>query len=74
VRPRISAVVVLVELPAEGPEIARRMAEWDGELAQGFVFSQDAECDGIRALAEEIVGPGVLALPEADFRCVGAVR
>jgi len=71
---RSGIVRALVELPGEDPEIARRMTEWDEELAQGFVFSQDAEYDGIRALAEEIIGPGALALPEADLRCVGPVR
>ena len=71
---RRGIIRALVELPGEDPEIAREMAEWDEELAQGFVFSQDAEYDGIRALAEEIIGPGALALPEADLRCVGPVR
>jgi len=71
---RRGLVRALVELPADDPEIARRMAEWDEELAQGFVFSQDAEYDGIRALAREILGPGALALPEAELRCVGPAR
>jgi len=71
---RRGLVRALVELPGENPEIARRMAEWDEELARGFVFSQDAEYDGIRALAEEIIGPGALALPEAELQCAGPVR
>jgi phosphonate transport system substrate-binding protein len=68
---RRQLVRALVELPKEDPAIARGMAEWDEELAQGFVLGEDAEYDGIRAMAEEILGPGALALPEAGLRCVG---
>ncbi|MBW1882485.1 MAG: phosphate/phosphite/phosphonate ABC transporter substrate-binding protein [Deltaproteobacteria bacterium] len=62
---------VLVELPATNPVIARRMTGWDEELAQGFVPSDDADYDSIRALAEEVFGAGALRLSEADLRCSG---
>jgi phosphonate transport system substrate-binding protein len=60
---------VLVELPAANPAIARSMSDWDEELARGFVPSDDAEYEGVRALAEEVFGPGAPTLPEADLRC-----
>lgn len=62
-------VRALVELPKEDPEIARRMAHWDEELAKGFVSSNDAEYDGVRALAKEVFGPESLTLPEERLRC-----
>lgn len=64
-------VRALVELPAENPSVADSMATWDEELAHGFVFSEDAEYDVVRALAETLFGPGALTLPEARLRCAG---
>lgn len=61
----------LVELPQELPEVAQTMATWDEELARGFVPTTDAEYDGIRKLAEQVLGPGALTLPEAELRCSG---
>jgi hypothetical protein len=66
---RRQLVKALVELPQEDPEIARVMARWDEELARGFVSSDDAEYDGVRALAKEVFGPESLTLPEERLRC-----
>jgi phosphonate transport system substrate-binding protein len=71
---RRALIRALVELPAEDPAIALGMTAWDEELAQGFVFSEDPEYDEIRVLAEEILGPGALALPEAHLQCVSPDR
>ena len=80
IKPRADAVTrrelvrALVELPREDPAIAGRMKQWDEELARGFVPSNNAEYDGIRALAEELFGPGAMTLPEGDLRCAGPVQ
>jgi phosphonate transport system substrate-binding protein len=66
---RREIIHVLVELPKEDPEIARKMTSWDEELARGFVPSNDAEYDGIRALAEEVFGRDSLTLPPDRLRC-----
>jgi ABC-type phosphate/phosphonate transport system substrate-binding protein len=66
---RRQLVRALVELPKSDHGIARVMATWDEELARGFVSSNDAEYDGIRALAKEVFGPESLTLPEERLRC-----
>jgi phosphonate transport system substrate-binding protein len=66
---RRQLVRALVELPKEDHGIARAMTTWDEELARGFVSSNDAEYDGIRALAKEVFGPESLTLPEERLRC-----
>jgi phosphonate transport system substrate-binding protein len=66
---RRQLVHALVELPQQDPEIARGIADWDEELASGFVSSNDAEYDGVRALAKEVFGPESLTLPEERLRC-----
>jgi hypothetical protein len=45
------------------------MTAWDEELAHGFVPSNDAEYDGVRTLAGEVVGRDSLTLPEERLRC-----
>jgi len=69
---RRELVRVLVELPKEAPAVAETMSGWDKELASGFVLSADAEYDGIRKLAEHVLGPGALVLPEEELRCYGS--
>ena len=71
---RRQIVRALLELPEEDPAIARSMTAWDEELAGGFVSSNDAEYEGIRALAKEIFGPDSLTLPEERLRCSGSDR
>jgi len=66
---RRQLVQALVELPKKDHGIARTMATWDEELARGFVSSNDAEYDGVRALAKEVFGPESLTLPEERLRC-----
>ena len=66
---RRQLVHALVELPKEDQDIARSMTTWDEELARGFVSSNDAEYDGVRALAKEVFGPESLTLPAERLRC-----
>lgn len=63
---------VLVDLPREDPAAAQVMAGWDRELADGFARATDAEYDGIRQLAKEVLVVGALTLPEAALRCAGS--
>lgn len=69
---RRELVRALVELPHEVPAIAETMAKWDEEISSGFVLSTDAEYDGVRKLAEHVLGEGALALPEGELRCSGS--
>jgi ABC-type phosphate/phosphonate transport system substrate-binding protein len=71
---RREIVHALLELPQEDPNIARSMTDWDEELARGFVPSNDAEYDGVRALAEEVFGHESLTLPAERLRCSGPDR
>jgi hypothetical protein len=50
------------------------MAAWDEELARGFVSSNDAEYDEVRALAEEVFGRESLTLPAERLHCSEADR
>jgi phosphonate transport system substrate-binding protein len=63
---------VLVDLPREDPDTSQAMVAWDRELAGGFASATDAEYDGVRDLAKEVLGAGALTLPEAALRCAGS--
>jgi len=65
---------VLIELPKENPSISETMASWDKEIARGFVPCTDAEYDGVRRLARQVLGPDALTLPEVELRRAGAGR
>jgi phosphonate transport system substrate-binding protein len=69
---RSRMVRALVELPKLDPAIAEAMLGWDEELARGFVPTDDAEYDGIRALAASVFGEDALTVPEGQLRCAGS--
>jgi phosphonate transport system substrate-binding protein len=69
---REDLVRVLVDLPRENPDVARAMAGWDRELADGFARTTDAEYDSVHDLARDVLGVGALTLPEESLRCAGS--
>ncbi len=71
---REALLEALVDLPRREGEVALEMADWDAELAQGFVRTSDAEFDSVRAEARRVYGPEALTLPGSAFRCGGARR
>jgi phosphonate transport system substrate-binding protein len=68
---RDSLVRALVTLPRAEPAVARRMAEWDEELAAGFAPVADGEYDQIRRLAEATFGAAVMTVSESELMCAG---
>jgi phosphonate transport system substrate-binding protein len=69
---RRSLARALVDLPREDPAMAKIMATWDRELADGFAPATDADYDDIRDLAREVLGARALTLPEETLRCAGS--